>query len=117
MALIEQFCQRQIRSLQSRVPDFKDWQHRVRAEILHYVSGSEPEPQPTASALILLLKAVAHRSAAVYRQHAPMLREKAARLPSVAANPLPMARDLIAKLRREAHLQQEIFARVTRLSA
>ena len=117
MALIEQFCHRQVRSIQSLLPDLNDWQYRVRSRVLHYVHGSEAQPQPTSSALILLLKAVADFGATAYRHYAPVLRERAGEVTFEPAALRMLARDVPARLRQEAHLHQEIFARAIRSNA
>lgn len=112
MALIEQFCHRQIRSLQSHLPDFNDWQHRAESRVLQYIGGSDTQPQPTCSATALLLKAVAASGASAYRNYEPALR---AWKSSVSLDPRNLrrhARDLCDKVGQEARLHQEIFARV-----
>lgn len=114
MALIEQFCHRQIRSLQSHLPDFNEWQHRAESQMLHYIGGSEAQPQPTCSATTLLLKAVAASGASAYRNYEPAFREWKSSVSLHPANLRRHARDLYCKAEEEARLHQEIFARVIR---
>lgn len=114
MALIEQFCHRQIRSLQSHLPDLNDWQYRAESQMFQYICGSDAQPQPTSSAMTLLLKAIAASGASAYRSYEPALHEWKSNVSLDPANLRRRARDLYGKAEQEARLHQEIFARVIR---
>jgi len=114
MALIEQFCQRHIRSLQSHLPNFNEWQHRAESQMLQYIGGTEGLSQPTSSATTLLFKAIAASGASAYRNYEPALRDWKSNVSLDPANLRRHARDLYGKAGQEARLHQEIFARVIR---
>ncbi|MBN9247721.1 MAG: hypothetical protein J0I81_09790 [Hyphomicrobium sp.] len=82
--------------------------------MLHYIGGSEAQPQPTCSATTLLLKAVVASGASAYRNYGPALREWKSSVSLHPANLRRHARDLYCKAEEEARLHQEIFARVIR---
>ncbi|WP_045836019.1 hypothetical protein [Hyphomicrobium sp. 99] len=85
--------------------------------MLEYARGSDAHPQPTCSASILLLKAIAASGASAYRNYEPALREWTGSVSLEPAHLRRYARNFVFKAQQEALLHREIFSRVIRTNA